>query len=236
MSAPGPHALIFVVRSCERFTKEEYEAYIQLKNLFHAKLVRYLIILFTQADILKKNSTTLDAVLYKAGNISRLLEDAQQKYELIGNDTRAEYGPSDQDDDVLKLIQRVENAIEDRGTDKYFSDSNMEYVIELRQERIEKVLKENPGMPRKDAWAKVEREIENEKTLGTILGAAGGGIGAGLVGGLAATQAIAAGATLPFLLNPMTAAAGTGVVGAAVVGVAARAAINAAHEGRCSVM
>lgn len=51
--APGPHALLVVLRIGMRFTEEEAKAVAMVKDIFGEQIMRYVIIIFTHGDQLQ---------------------------------------------------------------------------------------------------------------------------------------------------------------------------------------
>lgn len=50
LTSPGPHIILMVLRCDKRFTKEEYDAYVALKQEFGDEMCKYMIIIFNGLD------------------------------------------------------------------------------------------------------------------------------------------------------------------------------------------
>ena len=82
---PGPTAVLYVVRF-GRYTKEEFETYQRLKRLFGGDITRYVTIVFTGGDMLKKEHKSIDQCIREAGeDLSLVLRECQSRYVVFNN-------------------------------------------------------------------------------------------------------------------------------------------------------
>ncbi|KAK7105185.1 hypothetical protein V1264_016598 [Littorina saxatilis] len=87
---PGPHLLVLALRTDRRFTKEEYQAYVKLKELFSEEMSKYLIIVFNGmdalADTIGEQKKALDEEVKKMpGELKQVLQDANNRYVGMNN-------------------------------------------------------------------------------------------------------------------------------------------------------
>nr|KAG5698949.1 hypothetical protein BaRGS_024870 [Batillaria attramentaria] len=63
---PGPHAVLVVLKAGERFTKEESQAYDELKQLFGDDITSFMIVVFTGVDLLERSGLDLASAMQRA--------------------------------------------------------------------------------------------------------------------------------------------------------------------------
>lgn len=73
MIAPGPHALVVVLRIDMKFTDEEAKAIDHVKEMFGEQLPRYLVIVFTHGELLSKSTDTENA---ESESFKKLLDES----------------------------------------------------------------------------------------------------------------------------------------------------------------
>lgn len=82
---PGPTAVLYVVKF-GRYTEEEFETYQRLKTLFDADITRYITIVFTGGDMLKKEHTRVEDCIRDAGeHLRQVLAECQNRYVVFNN-------------------------------------------------------------------------------------------------------------------------------------------------------
>uniref|UniRef100_A0A668SA35 AIG1-type G domain-containing protein n=1 Tax=Oreochromis aureus TaxID=47969 RepID=A0A668SA35_OREAU len=82
MSAPGPHAILLVIK-VGRFTAEERDAVKKVEEIFGEGAWRYTIMLFTHGDVVESD---LDETLEEAGaELQEVLQKAGNRYHVFNN-------------------------------------------------------------------------------------------------------------------------------------------------------
>lgn len=142
MSAPGPHAILLVIK-VGRFTAEERDAVKKVEEIFGEDAWRYTIILFTHGDVVESD---FDETLEEAGpELKEVLKKAGNRYHLFNNlktnDRRQ----------VLNLLEKVDKMVADNGGEFY---SNYTYL------EVEEMLKQRESELREFFKKKLEEEVK----------------------------------------------------------------------------
>uniref|UniRef100_A0A669E7B7 GTPase IMAP family member 4 n=1 Tax=Oreochromis niloticus TaxID=8128 RepID=A0A669E7B7_ORENI len=142
MSAPGPHAILLVIK-VGRFTAEERDAVKKVEEIFGEDAWRYTIILFTHGDVVESD---FDETLEEAGpELKEVLKKAGNRYHLFNNlktnDRRQ----------VLNLLEKVGKMVADNGGEFY---SNYTYL------EVEEMLKQRESELREFFKKKLEEEVK----------------------------------------------------------------------------
>ena len=84
--SPGPHAVLMVVKGKERFTQEEFDAYIKVKKLVGEELATHMIVVFTGGDELDRQGIELgDQIAKGSENLQTMLKEVSNRYVVIDN-------------------------------------------------------------------------------------------------------------------------------------------------------
>lgn len=142
MSAPGPHAILLVIK-VGRFTAEERDAVKKVEEIFGEGAWRCTIILFTHGDVVESD---FDETLEEAGaELKEVLQKAGNRYHLFNNlktnDRRQ----------VLNLLEKVGKMVADNGGEFY---SNYTYL------EVEEMLKQRESELREFFKKKLEEEVK----------------------------------------------------------------------------
>ncbi|XP_031592798.1 GTPase IMAP family member 7-like [Oreochromis aureus] len=142
MSAPGPHAILLVIK-VGRFTAEERDAVKKVEEIFGEGAWRYTIILFTHGDVVESD---FDETLEEAGpELQEVLKKAGNRYHVFNNlktnDRRQ----------VLFLLEKVDKMVTDNRGEFY---SNYTYL------EVEEMLKRRESELREFFKKKLEDEIK----------------------------------------------------------------------------
>lgn len=142
MSAPGPHAILLVIK-VGRFTAEERDAVKKVEEIFGEGAWRYTIILFTHGDVVESD---LDETLEEAGaELQEVLQKAGNRYHVFNNlktnDRRQ----------VLNLLEKVDKMVANNGGEFY---SNYTYL------EVEEMLKRRESELREFFKKKLEEEMK----------------------------------------------------------------------------
>uniref|UniRef100_A0A3P9PVF2 AIG1-type G domain-containing protein n=1 Tax=Poecilia reticulata TaxID=8081 RepID=A0A3P9PVF2_POERE len=139
MTAPGPHAILLVIRF-GTFTQEEKEAVMKVEQIFGEEAWKYTIILFTHGDKVK---TDFDTKIKKAPpELQEILKKAGNRYHLFNN-----LRVSDRRQ-VRTLLEKVQKMVDDNGGQFYSNDTYEETMKTLDERELkikeyyEKILEE----------------------------------------------------------------------------------------------
>ncbi|XP_041657468.1 GTPase IMAP family member 9-like [Cheilinus undulatus] len=125
MSAPGPHAILLVIKVAP-FTGEERNAVRQVEEIFGEDAWKYTIILFTQDDV---GGADIESQLEGAGpELLDVLRKAGNRYQVFNNNRANDRVQ------VLDLLEKVEKMVSDNGGGFYSNYTYLE-VVELLNKR-----------------------------------------------------------------------------------------------------
>ncbi|KAE8290391.1 GTPase IMAP family member 7 Immunity-associated nucleotide 7 protein [Larimichthys crocea] len=131
MSAPGPHAILLVIK-VGRFTAEEKDAVTKVEEIFGEDAWKNTIILFTQDN---QPGPDIEQQLGEAGpELQSILRKAGNRYHVLNN-----YKTNDREQ-VLVLLEKVEKMVAD-NEGQFYSNPTYLQAMEMLNER-EAVLKE----------------------------------------------------------------------------------------------
>ncbi|KAK7105197.1 hypothetical protein V1264_016607 [Littorina saxatilis] len=140
VACPGPHLLVLALRTDRRFTKEEYQAYVKLKELFSKEMSKYLIIVFNGMDALgdtiAEQKKALDEEVKKMpGELKKVLVDANYRY--IGMNNKAT--PAAKETLLQEVMIKFLDMVRANGNTYYTTrlifdiNSHVEGLIQSRQ-------------------------------------------------------------------------------------------------------
>ncbi|XP_078100679.1 GTPase IMAP family member 7-like isoform X2 [Sander vitreus] len=125
MSAPGPHAILLVIK-VGPFTNEEESAVRQVEEMFGEDAWKYTIILFTQDE---KTGEDIKRQLQEAGQeLQTVLKKAGHRYHVLNNDRTNDRGQ------VLDLLEKVEEMVGANGG-QFYSNYIYEGAMEMMGHR-----------------------------------------------------------------------------------------------------
>ncbi|KAK7479759.1 hypothetical protein BaRGS_00029035 [Batillaria attramentaria] len=151
LSAPGPHAVILVVKLRDRFTAKEYLAYEILKQLFGPRVVDYMIIAFTGAG----KDVALQQIVRSAAK--SVLEEVQNRC-LYCNTSATDNQTRNME--ILKLIEMI-NKLKYTSKKPFFVNSQIEEAEVAIETEIKKMTQMNL-MPEIKARETLMMNIEND--------------------------------------------------------------------------
>ncbi|XP_059208131.1 GTPase IMAP family member 7-like [Centropristis striata] len=124
MSAPGPHAILLVIK-VGRFTNEEQDAIKQVEEIFWEDAWKHTIVLFTQDD---QSGPDMERQLEEAGpELQQVLTKAGNRYHVLNN-----YKTNDRGQ-VLDLLEKVQDLVGANGGEFYSNDTYQKVVKMLDQ-------------------------------------------------------------------------------------------------------
>uniref|UniRef100_A0A8C9ZMG3 AIG1-type G domain-containing protein n=1 Tax=Sander lucioperca TaxID=283035 RepID=A0A8C9ZMG3_SANLU len=124
MSAPGPHAILLVIK-LGFFTKEERDAVCKVEEMFGEEAWKYTIILFTHGDKVTSDFKMED----EAGpELQTILKKVENRYHIFNNLKINDRGQ------VLGLLQKVDKMVEANGG-QFYSNYTYKEVVEMLSQR-----------------------------------------------------------------------------------------------------
>ena len=138
ISAPGPHAILLVVR-VGRFTKEERETVNLLQKAFGENLMKYLIVVFTGKDDLDRDTKTVQEMVQNAPlSLQQFLADCGNRYLALNNHDNI----FEKNKQVREIIEKTENVVCTNGG-SYYQSVIFNEVEKGIQERIKEKEREH---------------------------------------------------------------------------------------------
>ena len=117
ISAPGPHAILLVIR-VGRFTEEERDTVHLLQKAFGDNMLNYLIVVFTGKDDLDRGKKTIQELVQNAPtSLQRFLAGCGNRYLAISNHD----DDSEKDKHAQELIEKTESVVCTNGGSYYQS-------------------------------------------------------------------------------------------------------------------
>ncbi|XP_037371359.1 GTPase IMAP family member 7-like [Talpa occidentalis] len=134
-SAPGPHAVVMVMRLSSRYTEEEQQTVALIKNVFGKSVMKHMIILFTGKEDLGNSS--LSEFIAQAGvNLRSLVREAGGRCCAFNN--RA--GEAEKEAQVQELVGLIEKMVQRNGG-ACFSDAIYKDIEKKLKEKVENLKK-----------------------------------------------------------------------------------------------
>ncbi|KAK7175550.1 hypothetical protein R3I93_002464 [Phoxinus phoxinus] len=148
MTAPGPHAIILVIK-LETFAEEEKLSVEKIRVIFGEEADKHTLILFTHGDEL---TGSIEEFIKASEDLREILSRCGGRYHVFNN--------KDMEDrnQVVELLEKVDAMVSDNGGGFYTSDSyqDVELMLKTKEEELrqeyEKKLQEK------------ERELESKFT------------------------------------------------------------------------
>ncbi|XP_025757779.1 GTPase IMAP family member 7-like isoform X1 [Oreochromis niloticus] len=142
MSAPGPHAILLVIKMGP-FTQEERDAVEKVEEIFGDGAWRYTMVLFTLDS---ETGLDIQSELDEAGpELKEVLQKAQNRYHVFNNSQADDRGQ------VLDLLEKVERMVADNGGEFY---SNYTYL------QVEEMLKQRESKLREFYEKEMQKKIK----------------------------------------------------------------------------
>ncbi|XP_076078852.1 uncharacterized protein LOC143048868 [Mytilus galloprovincialis] len=155
MVAPGPHAIILVV-PFGRFTQESLDTFDHFSKYFGEDMFKYLIILFTKADDLKHDKSTLDEYVNKSKILKYFATKCGNRYIRFCNKASARTKGKH----VLSLLTVIDSVVRTNG-ETYYSKEVFEYITRCFLENLKR---ENEERDQKDQIKRkaIEKELSEK--------------------------------------------------------------------------
>ena len=142
LCAPGPHAVLFVVKANERFTEEEANAFRALIAMFGNDITKYMVVVITGDDILSQKGKTIEGEWDAAGSaisIRRIVEEVSNRYIVFNN--KGDNATSDKQ--VLDLLKMVTDMVKSNENKPYYEDETAQAEWTKMESKVQRM------MPRK---------------------------------------------------------------------------------------
>ncbi|XDV12072.1 hypothetical protein PO909_000816 [Leuciscus waleckii] len=150
MTAPGPHAIILVIK-LETFTKEERNSVEKIRAIFGEEADKHTIILFTHGDQL---TDTIEEFIEASEDLREILSRCGERYHVFNN--------KDMEDrnQVVELLEKVEDMVSDNGGGFYTSDSYQEVdlMLKTKEEELKKLYEKQLQEKEKELESKYSEE------------------------------------------------------------------------------
>uniref|UniRef100_A0A3B5AC42 AIG1-type G domain-containing protein n=1 Tax=Stegastes partitus TaxID=144197 RepID=A0A3B5AC42_9TELE len=125
MSAPGPHAILLVIKA-GRFTEEERDAVKKVEEIFGEDAWRYTMVLFTHRDEVRSD---FHQMLEQVGpELKEILKKVGNRYHVFNNLKADDRGQ------VLDLLEKVEKMVAGNGG-QFYSNYTYQQVVEMLDQR-----------------------------------------------------------------------------------------------------
>ncbi|MGH0160614.1 UNVERIFIED_CONTAM: hypothetical protein FKN15_039496 [Acipenser sinensis] len=167
LSAPGPHAFLFLMRVVpikikdtdsewwESAVQTNYKALDKVQELFGERAVRNTMILFTRGDDLK--GRTIEQYIEEAGEeFQQLVEKCGYRYHVLNNMNRNDHSQ------VTQLLDKIDNMVKGSGGNYLSISSDIYQEVEGRMSLKEQELmrKHKEELRRKEEDMKQKYEVE----------------------------------------------------------------------------
>ncbi|CAM4315698.1 unnamed protein product [Leuciscus chuanchicus] len=154
MTAPGPHAIILVIK-LDSFSEEEKLSVEKIRVIFGEEADKHTIILFTHGDEL---TDTIEKHIDEAGdNLKEIMSRCGGRYHVFNN--------KDVDDrnQVVELLEKIDAMVTDNGGGYYTNDSyrDLEYMLKTKEEELKKLYEKK--LQEKEMDLKAEFAEEKQK-------------------------------------------------------------------------
>lgn len=145
LSSPGPHAMLLVISIANRFTDEEKRSVQIFIDHFGQDLYKFLVVVFTHGDELRRKKKTIEAYL---GNASTELKSLVKK---SGNRCLAFDNVNHPEDQVDKLLDIVSKNMQNNPCPYYTND-----MYAKAEQKLKEAMEENMQRERSEK----EKELQ----------------------------------------------------------------------------
>uniref|UniRef100_A0A3P9DRQ6 AIG1-type G domain-containing protein n=1 Tax=Maylandia zebra TaxID=106582 RepID=A0A3P9DRQ6_9CICH len=156
MSAPGPHAILLVIKMGP-FTQEERDAVEKVEEIFGDGAWKYTMILFTLDG---ETGLDIQSELDEAGpELKEVLQKAQNRYHVFNNSQADDRGQ------VLDLLEKVERMVADNGEEFYsnYTYKQVEEMLKQRESELREFFKKEMQEKIKAVELKYKKLMEAQK-------------------------------------------------------------------------
>lgn len=162
IAAPGPHAILFVMKLTDRYKREDYEALTTFCSYFGEEMLDHVITVFTHADIIQHQKITLDAYVDKSPpQLKEVLQHFGNRKIAFNNNCNF----MQREPQVECLLTMIEALKTGNITSAYYFDKNFERAekeIQRREKEMEDLLKKEYSEKTKGFRRDCEAEFEKK--------------------------------------------------------------------------
>ncbi|KAK9978677.1 hypothetical protein ABG768_020420, partial [Culter alburnus] len=136
MTAPGPHAILLVIK-LRTFTKEERNSVEKIRTLFGEEADKHTIVLFTHGDELTDNS--IDGYIRDASeDLKVILNHCGGRYHVFNNKNMEDRNQ------VVELLEKVDKMVSANGGEHYTSDfyKEVDLMLKSKEDELKKLYEE----------------------------------------------------------------------------------------------
>ncbi|CAC5379386.1 unnamed protein product [Mytilus coruscus] len=133
IGAPGIHAIIFVLSAATRFTEEDKNCFQDFFEIFGENFYQYAVVVFTGADILKEEKTTLKKYIGSDTILKSFLQQCGDRIVAFDNKNPSPLEIEGQRNHLVSLVLQSNESLK-----KYYTNTNFEDA-----ERICEILEAN---------------------------------------------------------------------------------------------
>ncbi|KTF75087.1 hypothetical protein cypCar_00048341, partial [Cyprinus carpio] len=152
MTAPGPHAIILVIK-VDMFTEEEKHSVEKIRAIFGEEADKHTIVLFTHGDEL-------------TGSIEEFMEANEALQEILSRcgGRHHVFNNKDMEDrnQVVELLQKVDAIVTANGGEHYTSDSyqDVELMLKTKPEELKKLYEKKLQDIQRDLETRFAEEVK----------------------------------------------------------------------------
>ncbi|XP_069557325.1 GTPase IMAP family member 7 [Brachyistius frenatus] len=159
LSSPGPHAFVLCV-PMDQSADGEAKALDVLAELFGSSAVsRSTIVLFTNTEVLEEDEQLEEYLVTWRKDLQELVERCGENYHTL--ETRS--GEADERNVVEELLEKVEQAVQESGT-QHFSCPLYQEAEERVRKRQEEIVRQRRGEELKDQMSPEDSQPEENVT------------------------------------------------------------------------
>lgn len=153
MSAPGPHAVLLVIR-IGRTGPDDIRTFKECARFYGADLMNYIIVVFTVYDVFRKDmddlkipNHTLDDYVQQLPNPVQdfIVSGCKSRYVAFDNTLKGKQS----EQQVLGLFSMIDRMLEENGG-TYYTNADYQMAESIIRKEIEKRIKDEKGKPNLD--------------------------------------------------------------------------------------
>ncbi|XP_052086969.1 uncharacterized protein LOC127724139 [Mytilus californianus] len=148
IGAPGIHAIIFVLSAATRFTEEDKNCFQNFFEIFGEKFYQYAVVVFTGADILKEEKTTLKKYIGSDTILKSFLQQCGDRVVAFDNKNPSPLEKEGQRNHLVSIVLQINESLK-----KYYTNKNFEDAERRLREDAERRLRE-------DAERRLREDVE----------------------------------------------------------------------------
>ncbi len=155
---PGPHAILLVIK-IGRMTEEVIRSIGTMKMVFGSDCINYVCIIFTGADDLMRDESTIEEYIGDLDDKFKALINIECKLRFLAFNNTHKAGSKENKEQVRKFLELIDRTISD-NKGKYYTNSMLEKASKIMYKDKEKKEREE-----KEHKNKLQELQNNEKKL-----------------------------------------------------------------------